>query len=790
MKCAGRLAYIGILVCITISAQPQTIEKGKINFDSLRIKYRDLMIGGAYSLKDPDIRAKVGSIGRNGLTIWKSMISDTSNSKALWTDLKYNRSSDITNSYKRLQAMAIAYASPGTIIYQDKRLRNDIIRALDWLYIHQYNEHTVIPKSGGRNNWWDYRIGSPERLNTIMIVMYDQLSPFQRANYVKAINHSTPDAAQYTGANLLWVSKVIGLSGIVEGNAGKLRYARDAIKPVFDEVTAGDGFYKDGSFIQHQKHAYTGGYGTALLGAVADMMYIFPAIQQLPSGRRVYDWIYHSYAPLLYNGGMMSMVMGREISRENYSEHKKGRTVIEVIALLANQASPEEALRLKGIIKANMLADKTSKSYYASLSSITMIQMIKGIMNDPLVKPRNDYYHYQQFSNMDRAVHQAVKYAFAISMHSSRTYNFESINEENGKAWHTADGMTYLYNADQQQFEDNFWATVNYSRLPGTTVEEGERPPRHNQVSTRDWVGGGVINGRYGISGMELGPAQSTLSGKKSWFMFDNEIVALGTGIGSQAQKNVVTTIEQRKLNVNNSNVFTVNGRVLPAVLNATKYPDIQWAHLGAETPEAAIGYYFPIRTTVHIERKAQSGKWSDINAVGSQKVHTRNFLTLWNDHGNHPAEMAAAQGSYAYVLLPGFSLAKVQQYNSDPDIRILANTDAVQAVQDKRLNLTGANFWKDSLATVSLAAGQPFLNCSGKAAVLVLEEHGQLKVAVSDPTMKNEGTIDLEINHPALRCLIKDPEVTVMQLTPVIRISIAVKNLRGKSVSSTFNIK
>lgn len=44
------------------------------------------------------------------------------------------------------------------------------------------------------------------------------------------------------------------------------------------------------------------------------------------------------------------------------------------------------------------------------------------------------------------------KYAVGLAMYSNRIANFEYGNTENAHAWHTADGMLYLYNRDFNQF--------------------------------------------------------------------------------------------------------------------------------------------------------------------------------------------------------------------------------------------------------------------------------------------------------------------------------------------------
>ncbi|WP_017258868.1 polysaccharide lyase 8 family protein [Pedobacter arcticus] len=783
------LAVVFMLTASNSFAQ-QLSFNDDINTDSLRKRCYDFITGGAYTLKDPLIKSKIELISQNALNTWKKgFVSDTLNRKTLWKDLKFETSADITTCYTRLLSMTTGFTMQGTAVYQDENLRNDIINALDWLYANKFNERMAIPKSGGHNNWWDYRIGSPDRLCNIMVMMYDKLSVKQRENYLKTISYSTPSVSNYTGANLLWVSRIIILNGILSGNTTKIKYARDAIKEVFEYVKTGDGFYNDGSFIQHNKHPYAGGYGAALLGSLAELMYLLPSIKAVPSSENVYHWVYDSFVPLIYKGGMMSMSMGREISRSNVSEHRKGRSVIEAMVLLANTAPPQHTAKIKSLVKTFVMEDNSVSNYYSILSSITMIRMVKAIVEDKSIPILSNQLLYKQFANMDRAVQHTLNYAFAVSMHSSRIYNFESINEENLKGWHTSDGMTYLYTADQKQFEDHFWPTINYQRLPGTTIVDNSKAVQ-NKTNGIDWVGGASMQDKYGVTGMHLAPFESSLSAKKSWFMFDNEIVALGAGITYKDKQNVVTTIEQRRLSKKNTNIFTINGEVMPQLFNVHKRSGIQWAHLEGNVPASDVGYYFPGGAELNIERKVQTGSWKDLRPVNSDKEINNNYVTLWKDHGSPVEDTNSAENTYSYALLPGFSQTRVKQYNRNPEIEILENTSSVQAVRDNKLNLLAANFWTDSIQTIAIVGGQPYLTVNKKTAVMVLEESNRIIISLSDPTMKNESYTELEIHCDALEVLKKDPHITIKQISPVIKLSVDMKNLQGRTVAVEFSKK
>jgi len=783
MKAIHVFLYLLISSFLPLKVCAQDTFAGKaLNCDALRIKWSDFLIGGKYNPNDPLIKSKLATIDRNSLAFWKKgFVSDTVNRKTLWLDLKYDKSADMTTSYTRLYGMALAYCSPGAVGYHNPQLKHDILSALEWLYTSKYNENTVVPKTGGNNNWWDYCIGSPEKLNNIMVLLYDQISPRWRAAYLRAIQHASPVVDGYTGANLVWISRVIAISSIVAHNPSKVVYAINALNPVFNDVTQGDGFYKDGSFLQHNKHPYSGGYGVNLLSSLAELMYLFPEIPAvIPESNNLYHWVYDAFEPITYRGGIMSAVMGREIARSNTSEHSKGKALIEALILLAPQAPAKERERLRSILKSYLLEDGSNFGF----SSIMLTQMALAIMKDQTIVPRGSYITYRQLANMDRAVQQAGHYAFMLSMHSSRIYNFESINQENLKGWHLSDGMTYLYNADQKQFEDNFWSTVDYQHLPGTTTVENSTALT-NKVSNKSWVGGTAMQGKYGLSGMDLSPFGTTLSAKKSWFMLADGVVCLGAGITNLDDRNVWTTIEQRKLSLENRNTFTVDGKILRDDFEVTDR-HVNWAQLSGNVKGSDIGYYFPEGLQLRMKRQPQSGKWSEVRTGTDSTLKTRHYLTLWQVHGHPQVDGNGAENKYAYVLLPGYSAKQVKQFAKSPSIQILENTARVQAVKDLKLGLTAANFWQDTLTAV-LIDHKTYLTCDKKAAVMVMENKNGIHVSLSDPTMLNEGLIQIQLNRPVSGLVTSDPGITIKQLTPVLQFSIDVKGLSGRSVSATF---
>ncbi|WP_166641910.1 polysaccharide lyase 8 family protein [Pedobacter duraquae] len=766
-------------------------------YDDVRLRWANMLTGGDYQVDEPYLKLKVNDITNAAQRYWKTDFNTASNRTVLWKDLDYSKSSDITNSYARLNVMAVAYATKSSALYKNEMLLTDIIQALEWLNINKYN--TTVPLPNGSkprhvDNWWDYKIGTPLSLNKVLVLLYNELGDSRRAKYLAAVAHFTPNLTdngftngtvmEFTAANRIWICTILTVKAILLKDEAQLQYARKEMNPVFSYVRSGDGFYTDGSFIQHDGTPYTGGYGLSLIDNLAILMYILaksPWELNNPGLHNIYDWIHNSFEPIVSGSGIMGMVTGREISRNRPITDIGFKRLLDPVLLLSEIAKPEDAKKLQNLLK-KWLTRYTALDYKTFLG-IYNYGLAKKIAGNASIKVKTEEF-YKEFPNMDRVVVHRQGYTFGVSMHSDRTYNYESINNENLKGWHTGDGMTYLYNGDITQFEGTFWPTVNYYRLPGTTVEENTTLTPV-QTSRSNWVGGTSIKNRYGVTGMSLAPKGQSLEGKKSWFIFDDEIVALGAGIFNGDHKNVQTFVEQRKLG-STSDTFSVNGVKIIAGESELAM-NVSWAHLSGNVPNTDIGYYFPDKPQVHILRNIQSGRWNEINTtVGSDTtLKTNPFLSLWFNHGIHQVDNNREENKYAYVLLPGANENKIKAYAASPDISILENSAKIQAVYEEKLGIVGVNFWTDERSSLS-RNGRVYLTCNKKAAVMVQENAKQITVSLSDPTMQNNGSIELLVYIKSGTVISKDTRLQISKSGAALKIKANVAGLKGSKLTAT----
>ena len=744
-------------------------------FVTLRQKWFDYLTGGTnLDLSDATTRNALTSITNNANNYWSSLNKSPSRTY-LWSDAASTTvSAHITTCFNRLNSMALGWAVTGSMLYSNASLQADILSALDWMNTNRYN--ATNSKYG---NWWDWEIGSPMALDDICVLMFKVVSPAQLSNYMAAVDKFTP-VPSMSGANLVWKSRVVGVRGALVQDAGKLTLTRDAFSQVFPYVTRSDGFYTDGSFIQHTRHPYTGGYGSALL---ANLSPLLPWLKGSPweitdpQQTNIANWVFNSFEPVLYRGACLDMVRGREISRSGSPDHGTGNGIMQSILRISQFAAPADAARMRSLVKELALED-TSRSFVAGCP-LSLMPVGEQLMADTNTLPRGELVAHFQFPCMDRVVHLRPGFGVALSLFSTRIYDYESINGENLHNWFTGSGMTYLYNADLSNYSDSFWCTVNPYRLAGTTVPRTSRANSYgqSQVSAFDWVGGASLDDSYGAVGMELGTYGGTLTARKSWFCFDDEIVALGAAISSGDVTNIETTAENRMLTAAGTNVFTVDGVVQSATMGwSNGFTGLSWAHLAGDVAGADIGYFFPQPVTVQALREARTGSWSQINTNGSTNSVTRNYLTLWFDHGTKPTN-----ATYAYTLLPNKSAAEVAAYAGNPDIDVVENSALAQAVREKRLGLFAANFWTAGPKTAD------FVTCNNKASFISRETLDDLKVAVSDPTQTNTGSLTLTLNRAAVALAYADPGVNVTQLNPVIQMTVSTSGRKGQPATARF---
>lgn len=768
-------------------------------FDDLRLAWRDRLTGVPFDPSDPLFRDGLRGLDSTVRT-GRYRIDRSPDRTQVFTDLRFRDLSDpndtqaswiITSTYTRLAGIAKGWATPGCTYYQNPDVLADVVAGLKTAHDHGYN--AGIPRE--YSNWWDFEIGGPAQMLNTCALVHDFIDPADLADYLAAVDRFVPDPRYNmqepytelsTGANRADLCLNVALRGILGRSGEKITQARDALGEIFRYVSSGDGLYQDGSYIHHKTVAYTGAYGVILLSRVIDLLALLTGSPwEFGANRSVFlDSVERTYAPVVFNNQMMDFVRGRSLSRFGERGHHQAHTVIERVTVLADsveQDDPQRAARWRAMCRGWL--DRDTYDNVFKDASIPRIAVLSRLLADDSVKPAPEPVGFTMFAGMARAVHRRPGWALGIAMASKRVAYYETGAGENRKGFHTGEGATYLYNdADNGQFDDDYWPTVDPYRIPGITLNKmplpdktgGEWGEAHPASAT--WVGGASLEGRHGAVGMDLEGIQHRdlvgkqppLRARKSWFCFDKYVIALGAGITDVSGHPVETIVENRSLHTSGRNVLTLDGEVQPTELGWSATRKVRWAHL-----EGVGGYLFP-RTGARLSalREERTGAWQDIGNSKSDPT-TRRFVTMWLDHGTSPTG-----ADYAYVLVPGADAAQTAALAENPDFQILANTKDVQAVRVND-NEFGVNFFA--------AADLANIRVSAPCSVMLRRTSDQLVVSVADPTQSSK-TVGIELTLGSYRLAEADPTVTVTRSSPSLVLSIDTSAGLGDSHHARFS--
>ena len=729
------------------------LEKNEIK-DCRKIinKWQEFLIGlpnsdSQIKMTDEEIK-KVVSFNEKNADGYYSDINLSKDRKSIFKSFENMKSGvDVLKQYDGLVKIVKAYSTPGTKYYKKEEIKTQVIDALDWLYDNAYHEN--LPELG---NWWQWEIGIPKKLNEILAIMYDEVPKDKKIKYLKASQYFQPYAkwsafspsASYssaphkrisTGGNRIDTSLICFIRGVLMEDRTQILDGLNSVAEVGKIVTEKDGFYKDGSFVQHDNVAYNGTYATVLFDGLGMILELIDGTEfkiESPEINNIYDSILKGYSYLMINGGVNDSVSGRSISRDNSSEIERGRDLVSSITLLSSKAPKEYRNDLYSMIK-KIVLDNNFYSVIKKESKPKIKNILENIMADENIKPLK-VEGTKIFGAMDRAVYKNSKEGkVVLSMHSNRIANYETMNEENLKGWYTGDGMTYIYGKDSSSFVE-FWPTADMYHLSGVTNsinkmenKAGERREKPT-VSPKKFVGG-VETGDVAFVGMDFISWNNKTTAKKSWLMIDGAVLALGSNITS-TDGEIHTTIDSRILK---KGKIYINGKKLNKN-SIIKDPKNITINFNENYPDENIGYKIINSPELNINFTENKGSWKDIGGTLDTEI-VKQYFSVYLNHGKDPKDE-----TYAYVILPMFSKEEVENYDTSR-FKIEKLDDKAHIVRDTKTDIVAINFWNDGENEFE------GIKTEYPLSIIKDEKDGILKLYVSDPTQAQNENVSLEIN-------------------------------------------
>ncbi|WP_433515228.1 polysaccharide lyase family 8 super-sandwich domain-containing protein [Nonomuraea sp. CA-143628] len=735
-------------------------------------------------------------------------------------------------AFQYLYEIALATRTPGGGLNEDAAAQRRVIDGLRWLHERYYGDQS----KGYYGNWFNWEIGISIQVSRTLALLADRVRaerPELTATYIASMDAYLRngkdgdvdlDSRFHTGANLADITANRILQGALTGDDARVGKAITDLATVFATVDpynlqhgVTDGYYRDGSFIQHDSVAYTGSYGRSLLTRVVQTLKTLEGagsagVPDLPGV--VYRWVNDGFAPLIFEGWLMEIVKGRAVSRTGTGYADVG-VIVEAIADLADHVTAADALALKKYVKFLPAADTAAFASPVSIARYAAIRADAAIPAADLNAPERCV----AFNAMDRTVHRRPGYAFALARSSDRISKYEYMSGENLMPWFQGDGAHYLYLAGEDQreaFGVDYYTAVSPYRLAGVTAPVEDRRtvpelygrlwyenPGHplnftsSSESQNTYVyfpraenafSGGATLGAYGVAGMVQSDdaaytaeqagilpddfvAYQNARATKSWFLLDDEIVVLAANISGQGGRAAVTTVDSRIAAPGDAVAFTGQGWTgTPWQAGDTTPP--RWLRYANGTRRTAIGYAFLTRQPVAAGLETVTRSRRVVRTSNPDTNITKNVFTA---SVTHPATGGVT--ALAYALVPNATEARLHGYANGP-LTVLANDRHVQAIKHKTLGLVAANVFTDEPRHAER------LLIDGPASVIV-RSGKRTVVALSDPTMKRDRVTVVLAGAP-LRLDTADEGVTVRRVPGGTLIQASTRHAHGRSFTAT----
>jgi chondroitin AC lyase len=625
------------------------------------------------------------------------------NSDGSWPDINYNETPEGNwgpwAHTQRLWVLAKAYKTPGQSLYRSPTLLADIDAAL--AYTKTFYGATILPTG----NWWFWTIGIPIDLGPTLVLMRGEINPATYTDLVTAIHlriGSSPTARGLvgptpTGENLAWSSYTHLCLGLLKDDEGMLAAVRDAMASVARPAAA-EGIKRDRSFHQHGAQLYTGGYGGQFANDVARYALVTRGTTYgLPADALTSfaDYVADGIAWSLYGDYFDVSVISREVARPSTS----GFNGMAALVQAAQIATPRQA-------EIRAAAAKMLQTWHGTMN--TELAGAAALVESAKYAAAWPSGHRHYFTS-DYTVHRRPGWFASVKMFSTRTKSGEKTNEENLLGSRQSDGRFYLVLRGDEYFGRDVWPALDWTRLPGITVEQKADAANDVYGYGTHSLAGGTGDGQNGVSAMELAPLSSVLTAKKAWFFFDDSIAFLTNSIRSTSGNRVETVVNQ----VSTSSTLTRRD---------------DWAHLDN------VGYWFPAAaSSLQTSRESRSGTWASLGGSSDTTLFTKPFVTMWLDHGAAPVNAGAE-----YVIVPNVTLSAMAAWAASRPLSILVNTDLVSAVRDNRNGNLGIAFWR--------AASIDGIQSSSAAVVYLTGNSDVMHVWAADPNATATGTFTLTI--------------------------------------------
>ena len=456
--------------------------------------------------------------------------------------------------YENTFILAKAYMSNGTEYYDDM----DILKLIEER-LKYGNEYFYNKEIGNYGDIYGTEIEIPLIITDILILTENKIKEKVLKPVLETLEYFQPDprySAHHSsefrfskGADLAEAIKIFFLKGIISEDEEKIILALNTLSDVWEYKddsfsTDRDGFYRDGSFIS-RSIADAGNEGEKIIHNSAEIFYLIKGTKYekyVKGLTNFYEIIFKAFEPFFFNGSFSDIAASRK-----FSSYETGHKILNSILLSGLSAPKEYQEKIWKIVKREIEKNKFYKYFENEKSPFFRSKMNELLSRDLETEEYKD--QVIVFNNMDRVIKRNKNYSVGISMHSSKTGNYENVNGDNKKNWFTGDGAYFLYDEDYEQYE-NYWENIDPYFIPGTTeikmnMENVDAERNFRTKFAERNMAGALKWHYYGAAGMDFVNWNEKLTSRKSWFFVSWGVIFAESNITGEGE--VYTTILNRK---------------------------------------------------------------------------------------------------------------------------------------------------------------------------------------------------------------------------------------------------
>lgn len=603
-------AWFIILVFAALSATSAAED----DFSEVVARHRSVLVGrsGKPQLSPPDpLAVRHWIVGQSRDGAWPD-IDYTSQIPSAWPAMEHLR---------RTRLLVLELVRPDPVFADGKEVERAILAAIDHWLAHRYQNP----------NWWQNRIGVPQVMRDIIVLLGERLQGERRAGTMEVLRQFRL-MRPGDGANTLWSAELALMAAALDGDAKGLAEASALIA---GEIRMGgkQGIQSDFSFHQHGPRLQQYHYGLSFFEDAVRLAWLLRGTPwDLGDTQVGLLASFAEHGSLWMNRGRATApsTLDRAVSRPGNLAPASLTTELSLLAELMPERADEFG-RWQRQIAAGLPVHEGFRHY-----------------------PRSDF-----------TVYHTPDYSAFVKTVSTRTALTETLSGENrqGRKLHWGD---HYFVATERDYTDlpPVW---DWNLLPGVTSS-----PDLDEIDRRLFVGA-LGAGDHGVAAMDYGVGRggtTVLTARKFWAFHAGVTVSLIGALQQTATgQSVRTALDQRRLRGEVTAATAAGMERLPPGRHSFAAP--RWIHHGGLL-------YVPIGgRTLSLELGPKTGSWRTINANHADTPITEPVFLSVLEHG---AGTELVAGGFAVLGCP-------EPTDAESLIRhkawvVLRNDEKVQAVR------------------------------------------------------------------------------------------------------------